>query len=365
MNLKSFIKKVEQKYPLGLAYDWDNVGLLVGDFDMDIKKVLVVLEANEKVIDEAISKDVDLIVTHHPFIFKKMNKINTSDLKGKLIHKLIKNDIALYSMHTNFDIAFEGLNDYFMEIIGLEDTKVLDITSSEVLYKLVVYVPTTHVEKVKESLSKSGAGHIGNYSNCSFSTQGIGNFKPLEGTNPYIGQIGEVESVAEVKIETIVPQRVLGGVINSMLNAHPYEEVAYDIYKLENKGKIYGLGRIGKLDSAINLKELCNNIKKKLNMSHTRVVGDLNSSIKKVAVVTGSGADMIKKAQRSGADVIITGDVKYHDAQDALDIGMNVIDCGHFDTEDIFKDVMERFLCNIDEIEVIKSEIYLNPFITI
>lgn len=365
MNLKSFIKKVEQKYPLGLAYDWDNVGLLVGDFDMDIKKILVVLEANEKVIDEAISKDVDLIVTHHPFIFKKMNKINTSDLKGKLIHKLIKNDIALYSMHTNFDIAFEGLNDYFMEIIGIEETKVLDITSSEVLYKLAVYVPTTHVEKVKESLAKAGAGHIGNYSNCSFSTQGIGNFKPLEGTNPYIGQIGEVESVEEVKIETIVPQRVLGGVINSMLNAHPYEEVAYDIYKLENKGKIYGLGRIGKLDSTINLKELCNNIKKKLNMSHIRVVGDLNSSIKKVAVVTGSGADMIKKAQRSGADVIITGDVKYHDAQDALDMSMNVIDCGHFDTEDIFKDVMERFLGNIDEIEVIKSEIYLNPFTTI
>lgn len=365
MNLKSFIKKVEQKYPLGLAYDWDNVGLLVGDFDMDIKKILVVLEANEKVIDEAISKDVDLIVTHHPFIFKKMNKINTSDLKGKLIHKLIKNDIALYSMHTNFDIAFEGLNDYFMEIIGIEETKVLDITSSEVLYKLAVYVPTTHVEKVKESLAKAGAGHIGNYSNCSFSTQGIGNFKPLEGTNPYIGQIGEVESVEEVKIETIVPQRVLGGVINSMLNAHPYEEVAYDIYKLENKGKIYGLGRIGKLDSTINLKELCNNIKKKLNMSHIRVVGDLNSSIKKVAVVTGSGADMIKKAQRSGADVIITGDVKYHDAQDALDMSMNVIDCGHFDTEDIFKDAMERFLCNIDEIEVIKSEIYLNPFTTI
>lgn len=365
MNLKSFIKKVEQKYPLGLAYDWDNVGLLVGDFDMDIKKILVVLEANEKVIDEAISKDVDLIVTHHPFIFKKMNKINTSDLKGKLIHKLIKNDIALYSMHTNFDIAFEGLNDYFMEIIGIEETKVLDITSSEVLYKLAVYVPTTHVEKVKESLAKAGAGHIGNYSNCSFSTQGIGNFKPLEGTNPYIGQIGEVESVEEVKIETIVPQRVLGGVINSMLNAHPYEEVAYDIYKLESKGKIYGLGRIGKLDSTINFKELCNNIKKKLNMSHIRVVGDLNSSIKKVAVVTGSGADMIKKAQRSGADVIITGDVKYHDAQDALDMSMNVIDCGHFDTEDIFKDVMERFLCNIDEIEVIKSEIYLNPFTTI
>ena len=329
MLLKTIIKKIESKYPLNLAYDWDNVGLLVGDFDMNVEKVLVVLEANEKVIDEAIENNIDLIITHHPFIFKKMNKINTMDLKGKLIHKLIKNDIALYSMHTNFDIAYDGLNDYFMKLMGFENSKVLEVTNTETLYKLAVYVPNTHVDKVKNALSDAGAGHIGNYSHCSFSSQGIGSFK---------------------------------GVISSMIKAHPYEEVAYDIYKLENKGNSVGLGRISKLQDSITLKELCNSIKEKLNMEHIRVVGNLNDKINKVAVVTGSGADMFKKAKRSGADVLITGDMKYHDAQDALDIGMNVIDCGHFDTEDIFKDAISIYLEDIEGIEVIKSNVNLNPF---
>ena len=362
MLLKALIKNIESKYPLNLAYDWDNVGLLVGDLDMNIEKVLVVLEVNEKVIDEAIEKNIDLIIAHHPFIFKKMNKINTMDLKGRLIHKLIKNDIAIYSMHTNFDIAYDGLNDYFMKLMGFENSKVLDITNSETLYKLAVYVPNTHVDKVKNALYNSGAGNIGNYSHCSFSTQGIGSFKPLDNSNPYIGSLGEVELVEEVKIEIIVPQKVLGGVISSMISAHPYEEVAYDIYKLENKGNSVGLGRVSKLKDSITLEELCNKIKQKLNMDYIRVVGNLNDKISKVSVVTGSGSDMFKKAKKCGADVLITGDMKYHEAQDALDIGMNVIDCGHFDTEDIFKDAISVYLENIEGIEIIKSSINLNPF---
>ena len=362
MLLKTIIKKIESKYPLNLAYDWDNVGLLVGDFDMNVEKVLVVLEANEKVIDEAIENNIDLIITHHPFIFKKMNKINTMDLKGKLIHKLIKNDIALYSMHTNFDIAYDGLNDYFMKLMGFENSKVLEVTNTETLYKLAVYVPNTHVDKVKNALSDAGAGHIGNYSHCSFSSQGIGSFKPLDNANPYIGSLGEVELVEEVKIETIVPQNLLQKTIDKMIKAHPYEEVAYDIYKLENKGETVGLGRYASIDGQLNLESLCEKIKLKLNMNHIRVVGDLNTKIKKVAVVTGAGSDMVSLAKSKNCDVIITGDVKYHEAQDALDMGMTIIDCGHFDTEDIFKDVMKRFLDTIENIETIRSEIYLNPF---
>ena len=176
-------------------------------------------------------------------------------------------------MHTNFDIAYDGLNDYFMKLMGFENSKVLEVTNTETLYKLAVYVPTTHIDKVKNALADAGAGHIGNYSHCSFSSQGIGAFKPLDNSNPYIGSLGEVELVEEVKIETIVPQRILGGVISSMINAHPYEEVAYDIYKLENKGNSVGLGRISKLQDNITLEELCNKIKEKLNMDHIRVVG--------------------------------------------------------------------------------------------
>lgn len=362
MKLKTLVKKIESKYPLNLAYDWDNVGLLVGDFDSEINKVMVSLEANENVIQEAIKNNVDLIVTHHPFIFKKLNKINTGDLKGRLIHSLIKNNIALYSMHTNFDIAFDGLNDYFMEVMGFEKCKILEVTNSEVLYKLAVYVPVTHIDIVKDALGKSGAGHIGNYSHCSFSSEGKGNFRPLEGSNPFIGSNGEIETVEEIKIETIVPQKILGSVISKMISAHPYEEVAYDLYKLENKGDSVGLGRVSKLDKEINLEELCNLIKDKLNMKHIRVVGNLETKINKVAVVTGSGSDMVKKAQRSGADVLISGDVKYHEAQDILDMGMCLIDCGHFESENIFNDVMKRFLDTIDNIEIIKSNINLNPF---
>lgn len=362
MKLNDLIRKIENRYPLNLAYDWDNVGLLVGDFDSEIKKVLVSLEANEKIIREAIDQNIDLIVTHHPFIFRKMNKINTKDLKGRLICDLIKNDIALYSMHTNFDIAFDGLNDYFMEIMGFENCKVLDITNTETLYKLAVYTPMTHEKIVREALGESGAGYIGNYSNCTFNTSGIGTFRPEESSNPFIGKIGKIEEVEEVKIETIVPSSILQKTISKMIKAHPYEEVAYDVYKLENKGKAVGLGRYSTIDNEIDLESLCEKIKLKLNMDHIRVVGELNTKIKKVAVVTGAGSDMISLAKSKNCDVIITGDVKYHEAQDALDMNMCVVDCGHFHTENIFKDVMKRFLDTSEGIEVINSEINLNPF---
>lgn len=362
MILKNLINKIEYKYPLNLAYEWDNVGLLVGDFNANIKTVLVVLEVNETVIDEAINNNIDLIITHHPFIFKKMNKINTCDLKGRLIYKLIKNNIALYSMHTNFDIAFDGLNDYFMEIMGFENTSILDVTSNEVLYKLVVYVPEANAKIVKEALGKSGAGNIGNYSYCSFLTKGEGSFKPLEGSEPFIGSQGSISTVKEVKLETIVKQNELNKVVSSMLKVHPYEEVVYDLYKLENSGKSFGLGRVSKLNKTTTLEQLSNFIKEKLNMKYIRIVGEKDSIISKVALVTGSGSDMIKKSKKAGADVLITGDIKYHEAQDALDMGICIIDCGHFETENIFSDVIKRFLDQIDEIEVIKSNVNLNPF---
>lgn len=362
MKLKSFIKQIEKKYPLNLAYDWDNVGLMVGDYDSDIKKVMVVLEANESVLDEAIDENIDLIITHHPFIFSKMKKIISSDLKGRLIHKLIKNNIAVYSMHTNFDIAYDGLNDYFVDMLELNNVGILDKTNSETLYKLAVYVPKTHLDKVRTALGNSDAGHLGNYKECSFSTEGEGRFKPCQGANPYIGEEGALESVHEVKIETIVPQKILGGVINDMIKAHPYEEVAYDLYKLENKGDSVGLGRYGKLSESISFRELGMILKEKLDIKHLRVVGDLDEKVSKIAIVTGSGADMIKKAYKVGCDVLITGDMKYHDAQDTLDMGMKVIDCGHFDTEKVFADIMFDYLNGKFDIDIIKSDVNLNPF---
>ena len=230
MRLSNLIEKIENKYPTNLAYSWDNVGLLVGDYEKEVKKVLVTLEANEKVVDEAISNKVDLIITHHPFIFSKINRVNSGDLKGRLILKLIKNDISLYSMHTNFDIAKDGLNDYFMEIMGFKNCEILEETQVEKLYKFVVYVPKTHEEIIREVLGKNKAGYIGNYSHCTFNTDGIGTFKAEDGANPYLGTIGEIEKAEEVKIETIVQESILYKVIDEVVKAHPYEEVAYDIY---------------------------------------------------------------------------------------------------------------------------------------
>lgn len=362
MKLYDLIKKIEYKYPTNLAYSWDNVGLLVGEYNQDIKKVLVTLEANEKVIDEAIKNKVDLIITHHPFLFSKISKINTGDLKGKLIYKLIKNNISLYSMHTNFDIAKDGLNDYFMEVIGFNNTQILEKTHSEKLYKLAVYVPRDNQQEIRDVLAKNDAGHIGDYSHCTFNIDGVGTFKPQEGANPYLGEIGTVEKAQEVKIETIVEESKLNRVIAEVIKAHPYEEVAYDVYELKNTANEEGLGRIATLDTYSTLEELSNKIKNKLNMDYIRVVGDLDTKINKIALCTGSGSDLIKLAKRQNAEVLITGDMKYHEAQDAIDMGMCVIDCGHFETEDIFKDVMKRFVDTFEEFEVIKSEINLNPF---
>lgn len=364
MKLRDLIKVIEEKYPTNLAYDWDNVGLLVGDWDSEINKVLVSIEANEKLIEEAIENDIDLIVTHHPFIFSKVKRITTSELKGKLIHKLIKNDIAIYSMHTNFDIANEGLNDYFMSLLGIEKSEILDVTYSEQLYKLAVYVPKDYAYTVRLKMCEAGAGFIGNYSHCSFNIDGKGTFMPKEGTNPFIGAINSLETVEEIKVETVVPKKVLNSVLNEMLKSHPYEEVAYDLYKIENKGEVFGLGRIAKLDKKMNLEELAQLVKEKLNMNYIRVVGDLNSDITKIAVVTGSGSSYVKDAKKSGAQVLITGDLKYHEAQDALDIGMNIIDCGHFESEYIFKDIMKEFLDEKVDLKVVQSEVDLNPIKT-
>ena len=255
MILKDMIKKIENKYPLDIAYSWDNVGLIVGDINKDIKKIMVSLEANEKVIDEAINKNIDIIITHHPFIFSKINKITTSDIKGKLLYKLIKSDIAIYSMHTNFDVSFDGLNDYFMEVIGFKNTEILD---------------------------------------------------------------------------------------------------------LNDKG--CGLGRVANLGESITLIELCKLIKEKFSIKKLSFCGDKESKIKRVGVVTGSGSDMIKMCIDKNIDVLITGDIKYHQAQDAIDLGFNLIDCGHFESEDIFKDCMGKFLEKSFDVEVIKSEVNLNPF---
>lgn len=219
-----------------LSYDWDNPGLQIGSYNNKVKKVMVTLDVLESVVDEAIENKVDLIIAHHPLLFKPMKKINVDTPHGRIIHKLMQHNISVYASHTNLDAAIGGVNDMLGDALDIKSREVLVKTNRQELYKIAAYVPGTHINEVREAFNIGGAGHIGNYSHCTFQSAGQGTFKPLEGTNPYIGTKNELEMVDEFKIESIVQEEKLPQVIRAIMDAHPYEEPAYDIFPLKNKG---------------------------------------------------------------------------------------------------------------------------------
>ncbi|MDW7675665.1 MAG: Nif3-like dinuclear metal center hexameric protein, partial [Bacillota bacterium] len=319
--------------PKRLAADWDNVGLQLGSFNNDITKVLLTIDINQQVIAEAIEADAQLIITHHPLIFQPLKQLRSDLPQGNLIYNLINGGINVYAAHTNWDSTRDGVSQTLANLLELANCEVLKVTSTEQLYKIVVFVPHGHEDKVRDGLSKGGAGYIGNYSSCTYQTDGIGTFKPEEGTNPFIGQQGLLEKVTESRIETIVPEEKLNSAIKAMLKAHPYEEVAYDIIPLHNKGQAYGLGVYGTLAYKVPLKQLLERTKAALGISFVRVLGDLDREVKSIAVCGGSGGDLVSAAQFKGADVLITGDVSYHQALTAEAIGLALIDAGHYPTE--------------------------------
>lgn len=365
-TVKQVMRLMESWAPTSLAENWDNVGLLVGDKNQTVQKIMITLDVLECVVDEAIEKDIDLIIAHHPIIFPQIKKIDFSSPKGKVLEKLIKHQISVYVAHTNLDIANGGVNDMMANALQLEQTKPLVPRTTENLYKLVIYVPTTHVEKIGQALGEAGAGHIGNYSHCTFRTEGMGTFLPLEGTNPYLGKQGEIEHVEEYKIETIVSERDLQKVLSAVKNAHPYEEMAYDIYPLSNKGETLGLGRVGHVKKEMTLLDYVEVVKNALDVPHVRFTGDENRNIKKVAVLGGSGKSYISYALSAKADVFITGDLTFHEAQDAEQSGLALIDPGHY-AEKIMKKGVQEYLENnkdrlSDSVEILVSCTSTNPF---
>ncbi|MEA4960315.1 Nif3-like dinuclear metal center hexameric protein [Lutispora sp.] len=330
--------------PKKLAEDWDNVGLIVGDGSSSVNKIMISLDLPVWVVEEAIENNVDMIVTHHPLIFSPLKKINTDSAIGEKIIKLIKNNISVYSSHTNFDISEGGLNDIFAKQLGFEKTEVMKPISEEKLYKIVVFVPEGFEDKVMEQMSVAGAGHIGKYSSCSFRVRGIGTFKPGEEADPFIGEIGKLERVGEYRVETVVPEAIINNVVKSMLKAHPYEEVAYDVFEMKNKGKTYGLGRIGQLENSVTLASYAAFVKRTLDIESIRYSGSPDTKIKKVALLNGSGNSFVRSAKFSGADVLITGDMQYHQLVEALEEGICVIDAGHFGTEKIMIKTVSDYL---------------------
>lgn len=364
-NGYEIIQLFEQFAPKSIAMEGDPIGLQLGRLNQKVDRVLVALDVLENVVDEAIRKDVQLIIAHHPLIYHPLKNIMTDTVRGRIIGKLVKHDIAVYAAHTNLDITKGGVNDLLAAALEIKNPEVLVPTFEIPLKKLVVYVPAEQADVVRKALGAAGAGFIGHYSCCSFSSSGQGRFLPETGTNPYIGRQGVLETVDEVRIETIVPEPLLKQVLSAMLKAHPYEEVAYDLYPVANKGETLGLGRIGTINE-MTLGEFAEKVKLALQVDRVRVVGDAHAHVKKVAVLGGDGNKYFKHAKLKGADVYVTGDLYYHTAHDALMEGLNLIDPGH-NVEKVMKSGVAGLLESLCkkagfEVEFIVSEENTNPF---
>lgn len=365
VNGHEIIQLFEQFSPKGLAMEGDKIGLQIGSLNKPVENVMIALDLLEEVVDEAIAKNVQLIIAHHPPIFRPLKSIVTDSPAGRMIEKLIKNDIAVYAAHTNLDVARGGVNDMLADALQLTNTEVLYPTYETVLKKLIVFVPNEQAEEMKRALGDAGAGSIGNYSHCSFSSTGTGQFMPLDGSNPFIGKEGKLELVNEQRIETIFPSHLEKKVLSAMFKAHPYEEVAYDVYKLENKGEVLGLGRVGYIHE-MTLGEFAEHVKQCLDVSGVRVVGDLNSKIKKVAVLGGDGNKYFSSAKFKGADVYVTGDMYYHVAHDAMMMGLNIVDPGH-NVEKVMKKGVALKLTDMCKekglaVSIFASELHTDPF---
>lgn len=332
-RLAELVGLLNSLYAPALAEDWDNVGLQVGDPAAEVKRVLVCLDAEEIALSEAQRLDAQLVVSHHPLLHKPLKRLTPSDEVGRTLFRAIRNEIAVYSAHTNLDRAADGLNDWLAARLGLEDCQPLEKAQSAGFYKLVVFVPRGHETELMDALFAAGAGHVGEYDRVSFRSPGTGSFRGSENTDPFIGQPGVVEEAEEYRLETIVPGPRLANVLARMLKAHPYEEVAYDLIPLANTRNDIGLGRIGRLPQEIDLQQFAEQVRERLQVAAVRLVGDAGQKIRKIAVCGGSGASLLSEALRQGADCLVTGDIKYHDAQRARAEGLALIDAGHFGTE--------------------------------
>lgn len=363
---QTVIQYFEQLAPKHLALPDDKIGLQLGTLQKEIKKIVVTLDVTEEVVDEAIQQKADLIIAHHAIIFRPLVSLQTDLPAGRLYAKLLKNDIAVYIAHTNLDVAEGGINDLMAEALQLKEKTFLDEIHTEKLKKLVVFVPEDHHERILQAIFQAGAGWIGRYSHCSFNLEGTGTFMPQEGSDPYIGSEGKLERVKEIRLETIIPEKIQRSVVQAMLKAHPYEEVAYDLYPMDLHGRTFGLGRVGKLPEILTLQDLAEKVKTAFDVPALRVVGDLQKPIKKVAVLGGAGRSYVKHALFAGADVLVTGDIDYHTAHDALAAGLAIIDPGH-NIEKIMKASVAGYLSgklqeNRYETRVIPSSINTEPF---
>ncbi len=360
MKLSTILSVIEKFAPLHLQEDYDNAGLITGNRDMNCSGILLALDATDQVIDEAIKKKCNLIVAHHPIVFKGLKKINGNNYVERSIIKAIKNDIAIYASHTNLDNVIKGVNGKMAEKLGLLNMQVLQPLSN-MLLKLSVYVPENAQNVLENALFEAGAGHIGNYSQCSFVSEGIGSFLPEENANPVSGTKGVRNFVKEKKVEVVFPSWLQKSILDAMKNNHPYEEVAYEITNLANTYQDAGAGIIGELPESMQEESFLQKISETFNLSIIKHTNLLGKEVKKVALCGGSGSFLIGAAITQKADFYISSDIKYHEFFDA-DNNIIVADIGHFESEqytiELFDEVLRQ---NFPNFAIFKTEVNTNP----
>lgn len=337
MKVSEIISAIEELAPISLKEEYDNPGLQVGDSSIEATGALLCVDVTEAVVDEAIECGVNLIISHHPILFKGLKSVTGKNYIERVVIKAIKHDIVIYSAHTNLDNAYGGVNYRIAQNLNLSNVKILSSLKNQ-LIKLIVFVPEVAADSVRLAMLNSGAGKIGDYDMCSYNMSGYGTFRACEGATPYCGEIGTTHKENEVRIEVILPIHLKNKVIDAMLNVHPYQEPAYDIIKLENVNSYAGSGVIGDLNEDIPVEDFLKRIKKVFNVESIKYSSITKEKIKRVALCGGSGAFLINDAIRANADVFITGEIGYHNFFTAEN-KILLVEAGHYETEQCIKDI--------------------------
>jgi dinuclear metal center YbgI/SA1388 family protein len=360
MKIKDVISLLESLAPLSLQEGYDNAGLITGEESAACTGILVSLDATEEVVAEAVKRKCNLVVSHHPIIFSGLKKITGKNYVQKAVINAIKNEVALYAIHTNLDNIPEGVNGKIASTLNLKNTAVL-APKEGLLKKLFTFVPVADADKVRSAIFEAGAGHIGNYKECSFNSEGIGTFNGGEGTNPYVGKPGEMHRENELKIEVVFPAWLEKRVLKNLLSSHPYEEVAYDIVSLDNQSVSAGSGLIGELLEPMSESDFLKLLKEKFGLKVIRHTVLLNKPVKRVAVCGGAGSFLISSALAADADIFVTSDIKYHEFFDAND-KMVIADIGHYESEQFTINLLQEFLeQKFPTFAVLKTEVKTNP----
>lgn len=332
MLVKEIIAAIESFAPASLAYSWDRMGLATGAADQDVKKVLVTLTVTSEAFKAAKRAKADMIVAHHPLIWDPLTSLRSDNAQARLCMAIASAGMACYSAHTNLDVAPGGVNDILFEKLGLTERGPLVPVEHTSMVKLVTFVPELHLPMIRDAVSAAGAGVIGNYTHCGYSTPGTGTFRPNDAANPFVGGRGMLNEEAERRFETLVPKEKLPAVLAALFKSHPYEEPAYDVYPLESPRSDHSLGLTGVLPERMQLDAFAKRVCKALEIAHVRFSGPPSATVQRVAVMGGAGGGVTSRVP-AGVDVFVTGDVKYHEAVDAQERGLHVIDAGHHGTE--------------------------------